>query len=82
MTSTIGIPIKLLNEATVRTEQPDLYFSATLPKNHKLTISRMQGHVVTIEITSGQVYRGRLLEGAPAHLSLTYALFFLSHNIH
>ncbi|CAF9926062.1 MAG: hypothetical protein GOMPHAMPRED_004048 [Gomphillus americanus] len=36
MTSTIGIPIKLLNEA--------------------------QGHVITIEITSGQVYRGKLLE--------------------
>ncbi|PQE15574.1 putative small nuclear ribonucleo SM D3 protein [Rutstroemia sp. NJR-2017a BBW] len=36
MTSTIGIPIKLLNEA--------------------------QGHVVTLEITSGQVYRGKLLE--------------------
>ncbi|PGH17607.1 hypothetical protein AJ79_00968 [Helicocarpus griseus UAMH5409] len=36
-TSTIGIPIKLLNEA--------------------------QGHVVTLEITSGQVYRGKLLEG-------------------
>ncbi|MCJ1395408.1 small nuclear ribonucleoprotein Sm D3 [Xylographa bjoerkii] len=37
MTSTIGIPIKLLNEA--------------------------QGHVVTLEITSGQVYRGKLIEG-------------------
>ncbi|MCJ1308968.1 small nuclear ribonucleoprotein Sm D3 [Agyrium rufum] len=36
MASTIGIPIKLLNEA--------------------------QGHVVTLEITSGQVYRGTLLE--------------------
>ncbi|RKF81122.1 Small nuclear ribonucleoprotein Sm D3 [Golovinomyces cichoracearum] len=36
MTSTIGIPIKLLNEA--------------------------QGHVVTLEITTGQVYRGKLLE--------------------
>jgi len=36
MTSTIGIPIKLLNEAT--------------------------GHVVTLEITSGQVYRGKLLD--------------------
>ncbi|OXV11892.1 hypothetical protein Egran_00346, partial [Elaphomyces granulatus] len=36
LTSTIGIPIKLLNEA--------------------------QGHVVTLEITSGQVYRGKLLE--------------------
>ena len=38
MTSTIGIPIKLLNEA--------------------------QGHIVTLEITSGQTYRGKLLEGA------------------
>ncbi|MCJ1403996.1 small nuclear ribonucleoprotein Sm D3 [Xylographa trunciseda] len=37
MTSTIGIPIKLLNEA--------------------------QGHVVTLELTSGQVYRGKLIEG-------------------
>ncbi|RMZ79875.1 hypothetical protein DV737_g3228, partial [Chaetothyriales sp. CBS 132003] len=36
LTSTIGIPIKLLNEA--------------------------QGHVVTLELTSGQVYRGKLLE--------------------
>ncbi|KAF2264828.1 small nuclear ribonucleoprotein Sm D3 [Lojkania enalia] len=36
MTSTIGIPIKLLNEAT--------------------------GHIVTLEITSGEVYRGKLLE--------------------
>ncbi|KAJ2902908.1 Small nuclear ribonucleoprotein Sm D3 [Zalerion maritima] len=36
MTSTIGIPIKLLNEA--------------------------QGHIVTLEITSGQTYRGKLLE--------------------
>lgn len=25
----------------------------------------LQGHVVTLEITSGQVYRGKLLEGAP-----------------
>ncbi|KZZ92966.1 small nuclear ribonucleoprotein Sm D3 [Moelleriella libera RCEF 2490] len=37
MTSTIGIPIKLLNEA--------------------------QGHIVTLEITSGQTYRGKLLDG-------------------
>ncbi|KAL8741128.1 MAG: hypothetical protein Q9190_006236 [Brigantiaea leucoxantha] len=36
MTSTIGIPIKLLNEA--------------------------QNHVVTLELTSGQVYRGKLIE--------------------
>lgn len=41
MTSTIGIPIKLLNEA--------------------------QGHIVTLEITSGQTYRGKLLEGRAAH---------------
>lgn len=40
MTSTIGIPIKLLNEA--------------------------QGHIVTLEITSGQTYRGKLLEGKVA----------------
>ncbi|KAL8873655.1 MAG: hypothetical protein Q9174_000909 [Haloplaca sp. 1 TL-2023] len=36
MTSTIGIPIKLLNEA--------------------------QNHVVTLELSSGQVYRGKLIE--------------------
>ncbi|KAF2251538.1 Sm-like ribonucleoprotein [Trematosphaeria pertusa] len=36
MTSTIGVPIKLLNEAA--------------------------GHIVTLEITSGEVYRGKLLE--------------------
>ncbi|KAK1770412.1 small nuclear ribonucleoprotein Sm D3 [Phialemonium atrogriseum] len=40
MTSTIGIPIKLLNEA--------------------------QGHIVTLEITSGQTYRGKLIEGNPS----------------
>ena len=43
MTSTIGIPIKLLNEA--------------------------QGHIVTLEITSGQTYRGKLIEGMPPLLS-------------
>ncbi|GAB7345608.1 hypothetical protein MBLNU457_3907t1 [Dothideomycetes sp. NU457] len=36
MTSTIGIPIKLLNEST--------------------------GHIVTVEISSGQIYRGKLIE--------------------
>ncbi|KAI4163448.1 MAG: hypothetical protein LQ342_002955, partial [Letrouitia transgressa] len=36
MTSTIGIPIKLLNEA--------------------------QNHVVSLELTSGQVFRGKLIE--------------------
>jgi small nuclear ribonucleoprotein D3 len=45
MTSTIGIPIKLLNEA--------------------------QGHVVTLEITSGYIYRGKLLEGEADDLSRT-----------
>ena len=44
MTSTIGIPIKLLNEA--------------------------QGHIVTLEITSGQTYRGKLLEGKMAPRAL------------
>jgi hypothetical protein len=48
MTSTIGIPIKLLNEA--------------------------QGHVVTLEITSGQTYRGKLLEGTRQPQSLHIAL--------
>lgn len=48
MTSTIGIPIKLLNEA--------------------------QGHIVTLEITSGQTYRGKLLEG-------TFALFAIRLRI-
>ncbi|KAI5461541.1 hypothetical protein BGZ63DRAFT_356448 [Mariannaea sp. PMI_226] len=43
MTSTIGIPIKLLNEA--------------------------QGHIVTLEITSGQTYRGKLLDGTAAKLT-------------
>ncbi|PVH95294.1 Sm-like ribonucleo protein, partial [Periconia macrospinosa] len=36
MTSTIGIPIKLLNEAA--------------------------GHIITLEISSGEVYRGKLIE--------------------
>jgi hypothetical protein len=29
-----------------------------------LTFRASQGHVVTLEITSGQVYRGKLIEGA------------------
>ncbi|KAF1837734.1 Sm-like ribonucleo protein [Decorospora gaudefroyi] len=36
MTSTIGIPIKLLNEAA--------------------------GHIVTLELSNGEVYRGKLIE--------------------
>ena len=57
MTSTIGIPIKLLNEAQVRNH----YFSQTA----QLANIRIQGHVVTVELMSGVVYRGRLLEGRP-----------------
>ena len=53
MTSTIGIPIKLLNEAT--------------------------GHVVTLEITSGQVYRGKLLEGL---YFFAYGLKIPQANLH
>jgi small nuclear ribonucleoprotein D3 len=49
MTSTIGIPIKLLNEA--------------------------QGHVITLEITTGQTYRGKLLEGALPAVVVSEALF-------
>lgn len=64
MTSTIGIPIKLLNEAQVyrfHLERPP-YTLKTLTN----VVLLLQGHVVTLEITSGQVYRGKLLEGAPA----------------
>ncbi|KAH7165796.1 LSM domain-containing protein [Dactylonectria macrodidyma] len=46
MTSTIGIPIKLLNEA--------------------------QGHIVTLEITSGQTYRGKLLDGTRLQLTCAF----------
>jgi small nuclear ribonucleoprotein D3 len=53
MTSTIGIPIKLLNEAAVRV----LLYPTLVAAN------RSQGHVVTLEISNGQVYRGKLLEG-------------------
>jgi hypothetical protein len=56
MTSTIGIPIKLLNEASV---------SAYLQVNPHSTLANyeLQGHIVTIEISNGQIYRGKLLEG-------------------
>lgn len=55
MTSTIGIPIKLLNEAAV-----------SLPPYAALTSAQLtpplQGHQVTVEISSGQTYRGKLVE--------------------
>lgn len=55
LTSTIGIPIKLLNEAQVSIRSCEM-------KQYRLIVSA-QGHVVTLELTSGQVYRGKLLEG-------------------
>lgn len=69
MTSTIGIPIKLLNEAQVRLPCSHPPLSAQIAKQklvkkrRNLTSSILQGHVITLEITSGQVYRGKLLEG-------------------
>lgn len=56
MTSTIGIPIKLLNEAEVRS------IHRVSKSRSQLTIPA-QGHIVTLEITSGTTYRGKLLEG-------------------
>lgn len=46
--------------------------------------SIQQGHVVTLEITSGQVYRGKLLEGAdyPISLLLDTAHFPASATYH
>ena len=58
MTSTIGIPIKLLNEAQV---SPHFQESQLLSVIDKADVD--QNHVVTLEITSGQVYRGKLIEG-------------------
>lgn len=66
LTSTIGIPIKLLNEAQV--SQDFLEVSCIL---HEMTNGSSQGHVVTLELTSGQVYRGKLLEGMKS--SIFYA---------
>ena len=57
MTSTIGIPIKLLNEAQV--SQLEIPKFASFHANARPS----QNHVVTLEITSGQVYRGKLIEG-------------------
>ncbi|TQS35051.1 hypothetical protein Golomagni_04539 [Golovinomyces magnicellulatus] len=67
MTSTIGIPIKLLNEAQKKGRKSiltDLIF--------------IKGHVVTLEITTGQVYRGKLLEGMP---KFSQAIFFVSPSM-
>lgn len=64
MTSTIGIPIKLLNEAQVRISHFFACAVKSLIPSIVLTLEPLQGHVVTLEITSGQVYRGKLLEGS------------------
>ena len=61
MTSTIGIPIKLLNEAQVSLD--DVGRSLSLQICAGTLADIYQGHVITLEITSGQVYRGKLLEG-------------------
>ena len=55
--STVGVPIKLLNEAQVGSFVLlwRIYCSGTNPL--------FQGHVVTLELSSGQTYRGKLLEG-------------------
>jgi len=62
MTSTIGIPIKLLNEATV-CDNLAAVLEACLGRTACWS-AQSQGHIVTVEISSGQVYRGKLLEGA------------------
>lgn len=63
LTSTIGIPIKLLNEAQVC---PPIFLPPSFPPSLlPLSLSHTnapQGHVITLELTTGQVYRGKLLE--------------------
>lgn len=69
MTSSIGIPIKLLNEAQVRStlpnnqtpNQPNLISDSSSTTNHQHNKTK-QGHIVTLEITSGTTYRGKLIE--------------------
>lgn len=50
--STVGVPIKLLNEAQVSLKYWEHFVMLTV-----------QGHIVTLELSSGQTYRGKLLEG-------------------
>ncbi|KAL2218192.1 putative small nuclear ribonucleoprotein SmD3 [Thermoascus aurantiacus ATCC 26904] len=63
-TSTIGIPIKLLNEAQPVRDIHAIETGSSQRKTHQVSNEKRteQGHVVTLEITSGQVYRGKLLE--------------------
>ncbi|KPM38262.1 hypothetical protein AK830_g8318 [Neonectria ditissima] len=70
MTSTIGIPIKLLNEAQVRPPRKPPPFA----RQANQALPPPQGHIVTLEITSGQTYRGKLLDGTyPAEAPLSLA---------
>jgi small nuclear ribonucleoprotein D3 len=71
MTSSIGIPIKLLNEAQVRSPLPNnqtpdqlnLTSDSSSTTNHPTQQNKTkQGHIVTLEITSGTTYRGKLIE--------------------
>ena len=72
MTSTIGIPIKLLNEAQVAHLRLSIL-------GYEADLLCAQNHVVTLEITSGQVYRGKLIEGtSEPPQSLTLPLSYLN----
>ncbi|KAJ5726746.1 Small nuclear ribonucleoprotein Sm D3, partial [Penicillium malachiteum] len=64
LTSTIGIPIKLLNEAQmgIRYSKKTIGGYQMGYASTPLMFFLLQGHVVTLEITSGVVYRGKLLE--------------------
>lgn len=76
MTSTIGIPIKLLNEAQARLDSPRPGSDLSCSRNGSPLTSLLlfQGHIITLEITSGQTYRGKLLEGNLSFY-LEYGLF-------
>lgn len=55
MTSTIGVPIKLLNEAAVS--------YPFVSHNSRYVLTKLpQGHIVTVETADGKSYRGKLYE--------------------
>ena len=68
MTSTIGIPIKLLNEAQVCVPPPSPVLTLDIRRQERLT-RVAQGHIITLEIDSGQTYRGKLIEGKEHYAS-------------
>jgi hypothetical protein len=39
-----------------------LHFLSALPYHRPILFTNIQGHVVTVELSSGQTYRGKLLE--------------------